>query len=117
MLTGLVIVMIWLARLGMRSAPTDPIVQDFEAEIPVDVAMPIAILWLLVGLGTLLLGAHILVEGSLNIATTLGVSEVVIGILLVAFGTSLPELAVSLVSAMKGRIWARDRQYRRFQHL
>lgn len=102
MLTGLIIVMIWLARLGMRSAPTDPIAQDYEAEIPTDVSMTRALFWLLVGLGTLLLGAHLLVEGSLNIARTLGVSEVVIGILLVALGTSLPELAVSLVSALKG---------------
>ncbi len=101
MLTGLVIVMIWLARLGMRSAPEDPIKQDYEAEIPKDVAMPIALLWLLIGLGTLLVGAHLLVDGSIAIAEYLGVSEVVIGILLVAFGTSLPELAVSLVSAMK----------------
>jgi cation:H+ antiporter len=102
MLTGLVIVMIWLARLGMRSAPTDPIKQDYEAEIPSDVSMPMAIFWLAFGLGTLLLGAQLLVDGSIEIALYLGVSEVVIGILLVAFGTSLPELAVSLVSAMKG---------------
>lgn len=102
MLTGLVIVMIWLARLGMRSAPTDPIKQDYEAEIPEDVSMKIAVMWLIIGLGTLLGGAHLLVDGSISIAHTLGVSEVVIGILLVALGTSLPELAVSLVSAMKG---------------
>ena len=56
---------------------------------------------LLIGLGTLLVGAHLLVDGSVAIAEYLGVSTVVIGILLVAFGTSLPELAVSLVSAMK----------------
>ena len=102
MLTGLVIVMIWLARLGVRSAPSDPIQQDYEAEIPKNVAMPKAIFWLIFGLVTLLIGAHLLVEGSISIAEMLGVSEVVIGILLVAFGTSLPELAVSLVSAMKG---------------
>jgi cation:H+ antiporter len=102
MLTGLVIVMIWLARLGMRSAPTDPIKQDYEAEIPSGVSMPKAIFWLAFGLGILLLGAQLLVDGSIEIAIDLGVSEVVIGILLVAFGTSLPELAVSLVSAMKG---------------
>jgi cation:H+ antiporter len=102
MLTGLVIVMIWLARLGMRTSPTDPIKQDYEAEIPTNVSMKMAIFWLLVGIAILLLGAHLLVDGSISIANTLGVSEVVIGILLVAFGTSLPELAVSLVSAMKG---------------
>ena len=102
MLVGLIIVMIWLTRLGMQSAPTDPIVQDFEAEIPKDVSMGKAVFWLSVGLIALLLGAHLLVEGSLSIAVQLGVSEGVIGILLVAFGTSLPELAVSLVSAMRG---------------
>ncbi len=102
MLTGLVIVMIWLARLGLRSAPTDPIKRDYEAEIPEDVSMKMALFWLLLGLVTLLLGANLLVDGSIEIARALGVSEVVIGILLVAFGTSLPELAVSLVSALKG---------------
>jgi cation:H+ antiporter len=102
MLTGLIIVMVWLTRLGMRSAPSDPIKKEYEAEIPKDVSTRMAIIWLLVGIGTLLAGAHLLVDGSIEIARILGVSEVVIGILLVAFGTSLPELAVSLVSAMKG---------------
>ena len=102
MLTGLVIVMIWLARLGMRSASTDPMAEDFAAEIPEHVSMVAAILWLLVGLGTLLLGAELLVDGAIEIARTLGVSEVVIGVTLVAIGTSLPELAVSMVSALKG---------------
>jgi cation:H+ antiporter len=102
MLTGLVIVMIWLARLGVRSAPSDPIQAEYEAEIPKDVRMPNAILWLVVGLVTLLLGAHLLVKGSISIAEYYQVSDVVIGILLVAFGTSLPELAVSLVSALRG---------------
>ena len=102
MLVGLAIVMIWLARLGMRSAPSDPINQDFEAEIPKNVAMPRAIMWLVIGLVALLLGAHLLVKGSISIAEFFGVSDVVIGILLVAVGTSLPELAVSLVSALRG---------------
>ncbi len=101
MLTGLVIVMIWLARLGMRSTAGDPLVDDFEAEIPKGVSMKMAILWLLIGLGTLLVGAELLVDGAIDIAVALGVSEVVIGITLVALGTSLPELAVSLVSVMK----------------
>ncbi len=102
MLTGLVIVMIWLARLGMRSAPNDPIQQEYDAEIPKNVAMPRAIIWLIIGLAALLLGAQLLVMGSISIAEYFGVSDVVIGILLVAIGTSLPELAVSLVSALRG---------------
>jgi cation:H+ antiporter len=102
MLTGLVIVMVWLARLGMRSAANDPIAQDYDAEIPTGVSMLMASIWLLVGLGTLLIGAELLVDGAIGIAKILGVSEVVIGITIVAFGTSLPELAVSLASALKG---------------
>lgn len=102
MLTGLVIVMVWLSRLGIRSAANDPILMDYEAEIPTDVTMLMAGVWLLVGLGTLLLGAELLVNGATGIARLLEVSDVVIGILVVAFGTSLPELAVSLASAFKG---------------
>ncbi|MBT8091239.1 MAG: calcium/sodium antiporter [Gammaproteobacteria bacterium] len=102
LLTGLVIVMFWLARLGLISAANDPIKRDYEAEIPTDVSMTMAIVWLIVGLGTLLIGAELLVRGAIGVAEGLGVSEVVIGILVVALGTSLPELAVSLASALKG---------------
>ena len=102
MLTGLVIVMVWLTRLGLRSSATDPIAMDYDAEIPTDVTTPMAVVWLLVGLLTLLIGAKLLVAGAIGIAQLLGVSEVVIGITIVAFGTSLPELAVSLASALKG---------------
>ncbi len=102
MLTGLAIVMLWLVRLGMRSAANDPIAMDYDAEIPTDVRMPVAVIWLVIGLGTLLLGAELLVNGAVGIARLLNVSDVVIGIIVVAFGTSLPELAVSLASALKG---------------
>lgn len=102
MLTGLIIVMIWLAKLGIRSSATDPIKMDYEAEIPDDVSMKAAVMWLAVGLGALLVGAEWLVNGSIGVAQTLGVSEIVIGITIVALGTSLPELAVSLMSVLKG---------------
>ncbi len=62
----------------------------------------ITLVWLVIGLATLLLGAELLVDGSIEVARILGVSEVFIGVTLVAIGTSLPELAVSLVSALKG---------------
>jgi cation:H+ antiporter len=102
MLMGLVIVMIWMARLGLRSAVDDPIKRDFEAEIPQHVTMKMALVWFVLGLATLLGGAELLVDGAIDIARTLGVSDIVIGITLVALGTSLPELAVSLISALKG---------------
>jgi cation:H+ antiporter len=102
LLTGLVIVMIWLSRLGIRSSATDPLQAEFDAEIPKHMSMRVAIFWLLVGVATLLLGAELMVDGAVEIAKALGVSEVVIGITLVALATSLPELAVSAVSAFRG---------------
>ena len=102
MLTGLAIVMIWFVRLGIRSAENDPIKMDYEAEIPKNVTMKMAFIWLVVGLIVLLIGAQWLVDGSIGVAQSLGVSEVVIGITIVAIGTSVPELAVSLVSALRG---------------
>ena len=102
LLTGLVIVMIWLTRLGFRSSSTDPLQADFDAEIPKHMGMRVAILWSLVGIGTLLPGAHLMVDGAVKIAQALGVSEVVIGVTMVALFTSLPELAVSAVAAFRG---------------
>lgn len=102
LLTGLIIVIIWLVRLGLRSSSTDPLQADFEAEIPKDMKTGVAVIWLIVGLGALLFGAELLVDGAIAIARAVGVSEVVIGITLVALATSLPELAVSAVSAVRG---------------
>jgi cation:H+ antiporter len=102
MLTGLVIVMIWLVRLGMRSSTDDPIKREFEAEIPSHVSTKAAIIWFIVGLVSLLAGAELLVDGAMKVANYYKIDEVVIGIMLVALGTSLPELAVSLISALKG---------------
>lgn len=102
LLTGLIIVVIWLVRLGIRSSSSDPLQSDFEAEIPTGQSMKASVTWLLVGIVVLLFGAHFMVEGAVSIARAVGVSEMVIGITLVALATSLPELAVSLVSAIKG---------------
>jgi cation:H+ antiporter len=55
-----------------------------------------------IGLAALIASSRLLVVGAVNVATTLGVPELVIGLTIVAIGTSLPELAASVVSAMKG---------------
>ncbi|MCG6110723.1 MAG: calcium/sodium antiporter [Paracoccus sp.] len=60
-------------------------------------------LWLGAGLVLLPLGANLLVSGATDIALAFGISETVIGLTLVAIGTSLPELAASVASALKGR--------------
>jgi len=102
LLTGLVIVMIWLTRLGTRSAANDPMQADFEAEIPQHVSKQVAAFWLIAGLIMLLGGAELLVDGAIGVARELGVTDVVIGVTIVAIGTSVPELTVSLVSALRG---------------
>ncbi len=60
------------------------------------------VIWLLVGLGLIALGADWLVEGASSIARKAGVSEFVIGLTIVGFGTSCPELVVSLTGAFAG---------------
>ena len=102
MLTALVVVMYWIVRLGYENDDNDPIEAEYEAEIPKDMAMGVAIGWFMLGLLVLLAGAELLVSGATSIARSFGISELIIGVTLVAIGTSLPELAVSLISAMKG---------------
>lgn len=57
---------------------------------------------ILIGLGMLVLGANLFVDGAVSIARFFGVSEATIGLTIVALGTSLPELATSAVAAIKG---------------
>jgi cation:H+ antiporter len=59
-------------------------------------------LYILGGLATLIAGAWLLVEGATGIARAIGISETVIGLTVVAVGTSLPELATSVIAARRG---------------
>jgi cation:H+ antiporter len=102
LLASLVLVMYWLVALAFRSSASDPISAEFAAEIPTDLGMGTALAWFAVGLLVLLVGSNILVGGATALARDLGVSDLVVGLTIVAIGTSLPELAVSLVSALKG---------------
>lgn len=102
LICGLVLVLHWLVRLGAHADSEDPISEEMAAEMPVRISTPVAVAWLVVGLVVLLLGARLLVWGAHEIAVNLGVSDLIIGLSVVAVGTSLPELAVSIVSALKG---------------
>lgn len=64
--------------------------------------MIVKLLLLILGLALVVLGADILVDGSSSIARRLGISEFVIGLTVVGFGTSLPELVVSVLGALQG---------------
>lgn len=59
------------------------------------------ILWIVLGLGALIGGAHLFVHSAIYIARVVGISELIIGLTVVAVGTSLPELATSMVAAIR----------------
>lgn len=59
-------------------------------------------LWLILGLALILIGANALTDGAASVAKRFHISPLVIGLTIVAFGTSAPELTVSVVSALKG---------------
>lgn len=78
-----------------------------EAEVEQELdekAMPLknALFWLFLGMALLIVSSKILVWGAVTIAQTLGVSDLLIGLTIVALGTSLPELAASVVAVRKG---------------
>ena len=72
-----------------------------ELEIP-QISTRRALLLSLIGLTCLVIGSDRLVAGAVTVATHFGVSDLVIGLTIVAIGTSLPELAASIASALKG---------------
>ncbi len=79
----------------------DPLDNEFSDEIPTNLSSGKALFWLLAGLVLLLIGAQVIVWGGVQIAQTLGISDLVIGLTVIAIGTSLPELATSVMSAYK----------------
>lgn len=64
--------------------------------------MILDILFLIGGLALILVGANMLTDGSSDLARRMGISELVVGLTVVAFGTSTPELVISIISAVKG---------------
>lgn len=89
----------WLERRGRPSRQHEHETEEFEGVATQSVW--IAIAFVVGGILALMLGADLLVRGAVSIARTFGVSDAVIGLTLVAIGTSLPELATSIVAAWK----------------
>jgi cation:H+ antiporter len=94
LVTGLASYLIW-AYLQ----PGDATVEDIDA--PPLVSALVSVLWVVGGLVVLMFGARFLVDGSVSIARGFGVSEAFIGLTIVAVGTSLPELATSVIAAFR----------------
>jgi len=103
LLCGMAAMLVWMVHMGRRSqSSTDPISEEFADEIPTNLSMGRAVFWLIIGGLILLASSRLLVWGAVEIAQSMGVSDLVIGLTIVALGTSLPELAASLMSALKG---------------
>ena len=101
-LTCFIILILWMIYIGSQSRRTDPMATEFDAEIPHAVAMRKALFWVTIGLIMLLLSSRLLVWGAVVIAKSLGVSDLFIGLTIVAIGTSLPEMAASIMGTLKG---------------
>ncbi|WP_273023294.1 calcium/sodium antiporter [Rheinheimera sp.] len=96
------VLMAWSVYQGMKS-PQDALATEMNEELTQSsMTLKQAIIWLLVGLVLLIVASRMLVYGAVFIAQSLGVSDLVIGLTVVAIGTSLPELASSLIAIKKG---------------
>ena len=74
---------------------------EAESELPEATSTVKSIFWLIAGMGLLVSSAHFLVDSAIFIAKAYGISDLVIGLTIIAIGTSLPELAASIASIMK----------------
>ncbi len=102
MLSMLLAFLYWLVSSAQKSRrDKDDFTEEVEAELPDDMASAKA--WLFFGLGLLglLISSRVLVFAAVNIAEIFEVSDLVIGLTIVALGTSLPELAASIASVIK----------------
>jgi cation:H+ antiporter len=99
LITGTVINLLW----EIRSAQEEPADAAYDLDPQETATPPVAIAKLSGGLVLLVLGSQVLVKGAIATAQGLGVSETVIGLTIVAAGTSMPELVTSLVAAYRGK--------------
>ena len=93
--------MAWTIRQSLRNRE-DAFAEEMSQELAAH-AMPLkrALFWVVVGLLVLIASSRLLVWGAVDIATALGISDLIIGLTIVAVGTSLPELASSIIAARR----------------
>lgn len=103
----IVLVIAYTVFLVQQSRRASKAIEDeFASEIPTsnwDRHWSVQVLLVVVGLGLLVLGADWLVSSAVSFARAFGVSDLVIGLTVVAVGTSMPEIATSIVAALRGQ--------------
>ncbi|MFO8082810.1 MAG: calcium/sodium antiporter [Desulfobacterales bacterium] len=99
LLTLFGLLMAWTVFQGFRRR-NDPLDREMESKLKAyTISLKLALFWLFGGLVLLIASSRLLVWGAVEIAQELGISDLVIGLTIIALGTSLPELASSLVAA------------------
>lgn len=84
-----------------KSVGKDALAEELAEEIPAQIPTGQAVFWIVAGLVLLIGSSQLLIWGAVNIAQALGVSDLIIGLTIVAIGTSLPELAASVAGLLK----------------
>lgn len=97
---SLVLLLAWITRIGLKDRH-DPLVEEFTESIPDAMTMGQSVLWFIVGLTLLIVSSRMVVWGAVEIAHFFGVSDLIIGLTIVAIGTSLPEMVASVAGALK----------------
>ncbi|TDR56513.1 cation:H+ antiporter [Halomonas ventosae] len=98
LVAGLVGYLVFLFRQNTKTPSPEHAADGGSAPV----SLGINLLYVTVGLGMLILGSRWLVEGAVSFAQSMGVSEQVIGLTIIAAGTSLPEVVTSIIAALRG---------------
>ena len=110
LIAGLIIFTVYIVRTAKRQEAVGDVVEDEDPEIHMSFirftinTVPRAILCVCVGAGLLFAGGQFTVDGAVTISKNLGISQLVIGVVIVAIGTSLPELVTSVIAIRKGQM-------------
>ena len=102
LLAGFFALVLWSVFTAFRSRG-DSFEDQMDIELNEDImSLKVGIMWLVFGLILLIASSRLLVWGAVGVANSFGVSDLIIGLTIVALGTSLPELAASVMAARKG---------------
>ncbi|NOZ09733.1 MAG: calcium/sodium antiporter [Gammaproteobacteria bacterium] len=114
LIAGLILLIAWTVRMGLRQrvkpgtikataiGGADELAQEYAEELKQRASTPVAMAWLIGGLLLLLGSSKLLVWAAIIVAHHFGMSDLLIGLTIVAVGTSLPEVATSIASTLKG---------------
>lgn len=96
-----ILVALMLLMIRYKKEHADELIAPEDVAAIPDISLKASIFWFILGLAVLVGASRLLVWGAIEVAQALGVSEIVIGLTIVAVGTSLPELAASVASALR----------------